>query len=320
MKQGSDNLIYGLGPLYVVKGDGTTLTFARDGSKNVRAELNSLGAVTAAFRYRAYGQLAQSTTASPTYFGLASQLVDASGLYYMRARWYDPGSARFLVRDSKSVEPDAPGTLNAFGYALANPVIATDASGLSATALDDGACSAPCDDAASAEGSGITIISPRGVLSLGLITTLTGEVGNGTLMGAATLSEGQTLLSTANGLRPLDPTGSGFTSYGVYGAAGPFVAGTPQQQGLLSRTGGAYAGVGSGIFLSNAPSARELAGPFEQLNVNIGLIPALLPVVPSISFAWSGNPFRGGTWIATATMGPGLGAAFTKMTTTTVVH
>jgi YD repeat-containing protein len=76
LQQGSDRIVYGLGPLYVVKGDGSTLTLARDGSKNVRAELNGSGAVTSAFRYRAYGQLAQSTTPSPTYLGLASQLLD----------------------------------------------------------------------------------------------------------------------------------------------------------------------------------------------------------------------------------------------------
>src|SRR5207248_10414473 len=40
LKQGGDNIIYGLGPIYVVKADSTTLTFARDGSKNVRAEVN----------------------------------------------------------------------------------------------------------------------------------------------------------------------------------------------------------------------------------------------------------------------------------------
>lgn len=62
--------------------------------RNVRAEVSSAGAVTAAFRYRAYGQLAQSTNAGPTYLGLASQLLDPSGLYYMRARWYDRGVPR----------------------------------------------------------------------------------------------------------------------------------------------------------------------------------------------------------------------------------
>src|SRR5687767_6836608 len=61
LKQGSDNIVYGLGPLYVVKADLTTVTLARDGSRNVRAEVSGSGSVMAAFRYRAYGQLSQST-------------------------------------------------------------------------------------------------------------------------------------------------------------------------------------------------------------------------------------------------------------------
>ena len=99
LKQGNDNIIYGLGPLYVVKADTTTLTFARDGGRNVRAELNAAGAATAAFRYRSYGQLAQSTSAGPAYLGLASQLPDPSSLYYMLARWYDAAMGRFVTRD-----------------------------------------------------------------------------------------------------------------------------------------------------------------------------------------------------------------------------
>ena len=130
LKQNSDNIIYGLGPLYVVKADATTLTFVRDGSKNVRAELNAAGAVTGAFRYRAYGQLAQSTTPGPSYLGLASQLLDPSGLYYMRARWYDPVTGRFIARDPIKGQADAPASLNAFGYADANPLVASDPSGL----------------------------------------------------------------------------------------------------------------------------------------------------------------------------------------------
>ncbi len=130
LKQGSDNIIYGLGPLYVVKADATTVTFARDGSKNVRAEVNASGTATASFRYRAYGQLAQSTNTGPTYLGLASQLLDPSGLYYMRARWYDPLEGRFVTRDPYSGHHDEPASLNAYAYAAANPVMLSDPTGL----------------------------------------------------------------------------------------------------------------------------------------------------------------------------------------------
>jgi RHS repeat-associated protein len=122
LKQGSDNIVYGLGPLYVVKGDGSTLTFARDGGKSVRAEINSAGAVTALFRYRAYGQIAQSTgTPTPSYLGYAGQLFDPSGLYYMRARWYDPVIGRFITSDPIDGDPIAPIGLNGYAYAALNP-------------------------------------------------------------------------------------------------------------------------------------------------------------------------------------------------------
>jgi RHS repeat-associated protein len=136
LKQGNDNIVYGLGPLYVLKADATTLTFARDGNKNVRAEVSSTGAVAAAFRYRAYGQTAQATVASPSYLGLASQLPDPSGLYYMRARWYEPTTGRFLTRDPLAADLQLPSTLAAYGYAGANPISRADPSGLRATVID----------------------------------------------------------------------------------------------------------------------------------------------------------------------------------------
>jgi len=145
MKQGGDNIVYGLGPLYVVKADLTTLTFARDGSKNVRAEVSSVGAVTAAFRYRAYGQLAQSTGSAPSYLGLASQLIDPSGFYYMRARWHDPASGRFVTRDPTGT---GAGNTASFGYASANPIALMDPSGLRESRGDEtdylGGCGTEC--------------------------------------------------------------------------------------------------------------------------------------------------------------------------------
>jgi RHS repeat-associated protein len=130
LQVGSDKMVYGLGPFYMVSGSATT-TFARDGGKSVRAELSGSGAVTASFRYRAYGAIAQSSGASaPTYLGFASQLLDASGIYYMRARWYDPASGRFLTRDPLASGFNPAFVSNSYGYALANPAGLVDPSGL----------------------------------------------------------------------------------------------------------------------------------------------------------------------------------------------
>ena len=130
LEVGSDKIVYGLGPLYIVSGSATT-TFARDGGKSVRAELNGSGSVTASFRYKAYGAIAQSNGAStPTYLGYAGQLLDPSGLYYMRARWYDPVAARFLTRDLARGSARSPKTTNAFAYAWTNPANYVDPGGL----------------------------------------------------------------------------------------------------------------------------------------------------------------------------------------------
>lgn len=144
LQVGSDKIVYGLGPLYVVSGTSTT-TFARDSGKSVRAELNSSGAVTSSFRYRAYGQIAQSNgTSSPTYLGYAGQLIDPSGLYYMRARWYDAAAVRFLSRDLLAGISSVPATLNSFAYAGSNPVAYFDPSGLALTIPPGGGCDETC--------------------------------------------------------------------------------------------------------------------------------------------------------------------------------
>jgi RHS repeat-associated protein len=87
------------------------------------AEVDLSGALAGSWRYRAYGDIAQSSGQStPTILGYAGQLLDPSGLYYMRARWYDPASGRFVTRDLLNGTTSAPRAFNAFAYAGANPI------------------------------------------------------------------------------------------------------------------------------------------------------------------------------------------------------
>jgi len=153
LKQGSDNIVHGLGPLYVVKADTTTSTLARDGGRGVRAELSQVGAVTGAFRYRAYGQVAQAMGSGPSYLGYAEQLIDPSGLLYMRARWYDSTTGRFLARDPERGDAAFPAGLNGFNYAGANPSMFADPSGRAFTTGDaaGGGCGRLCLAGISAE-------------------------------------------------------------------------------------------------------------------------------------------------------------------------
>src|SRR6185312_16177472 len=61
-------------------------------------------------------------------FQFAGQQTDATGLQYLRARYYDPATGTFLNRDPMAAKPSWTG--NPFGYAGDNPVSATDASGM----------------------------------------------------------------------------------------------------------------------------------------------------------------------------------------------
>jgi RHS repeat-associated protein len=82
-------------------------------------------------RFSAFGQqqtLPGTTSATTTnrlmYTG--RELDDDSGLYYYRARWYDPSTGRFISEDPIGFQ----GGVNLYGYVGNNPLNANDASGL----------------------------------------------------------------------------------------------------------------------------------------------------------------------------------------------
>lgn len=131
VKAGTDTLVYGLAPLYGVRSDASTYTFARDGLGSVRAEVGSAGTVSKSFRYATYGEITSAPSGNPSLLGFAGELLDTNGLVYLRARWYDPVAARFISSDPAAVDPGAASSSNAYAYAGANPVMQIDPSGLS---------------------------------------------------------------------------------------------------------------------------------------------------------------------------------------------
>jgi RHS repeat-associated protein len=87
---------------------------------------DATGAVTATFSYTPFGALNGKTGAADTALRWNGQYQDAdTGLYYLRARYYDPSTAQFLTRD-----PLAELTRMAYGYAADNPLNLADPLGL----------------------------------------------------------------------------------------------------------------------------------------------------------------------------------------------
>jgi uncharacterized protein RhaS with RHS repeats len=71
---------------------GGTYYFLSDGLGSTLALVDSTGTVQGSYTYDAYGKATASGTVA-TEYQFAGQQTDASGLQYLRARYYDPGHA-----------------------------------------------------------------------------------------------------------------------------------------------------------------------------------------------------------------------------------
>lgn len=105
--------------------------YGYDGHGDVRL-LNSLtGAVTDTFTFDAFGNLIASTGTTPnSYLYTGEQFDSALHLYNLRARYLNPSTGTFLSRDPYEGVFDEPDTLHPYAYVNANPVNASDPTGL----------------------------------------------------------------------------------------------------------------------------------------------------------------------------------------------
>jgi RHS repeat-associated protein len=83
------------------------------------------GSVVASYGYGAYGAQTLANGTVDTALRWAGQLQDASGLYYLRARDFDPATGQFLTRDPADLITREP-----YRYAGDNPINLTDRTGL----------------------------------------------------------------------------------------------------------------------------------------------------------------------------------------------
>ncbi|MCP4699765.1 MAG: RHS repeat-associated core domain-containing protein, partial [Gammaproteobacteria bacterium] len=123
--------VYGLGLIGEETG-GVYRTYHFDFRGSTTALTNETGTVTERFRYSPYGALVNGdASATPFLFnGMYGVMMDASGLYYMRARYYNPEIRRFVNMDIFRGHVFKGQRLNRFGYAIGNPIIFFDPLGL----------------------------------------------------------------------------------------------------------------------------------------------------------------------------------------------
>jgi RHS repeat-associated protein len=121
--------VLGRGLLSFAEG-GNVGYYLTDGLGSTRALTDQTGAVTDTYSYSAYGVVLRHGGSSDNPFQFAGQALDQpSGLVYLRARYYDPATGRFLSKDAFAGSYQLPLSLNKYLYASANPVNHTDPSG-----------------------------------------------------------------------------------------------------------------------------------------------------------------------------------------------
>jgi len=116
--------------LFAQTRSGAVSYYLEDGQGSVRLLTDANGAITDSYTYDAFGNTltSQGTTVNP-YRYTGQQLDSLTGLYDLRARYYDPTSGRFLSRDTASLDFSNPVELNRYSYAEENPVNLRDPSG-----------------------------------------------------------------------------------------------------------------------------------------------------------------------------------------------
>ncbi|MFV2065337.1 MAG: RHS repeat-associated core domain-containing protein [Pirellulales bacterium] len=116
-------------PLMMVR-DGNPYYFHADRLGSVSRVTDATGAMVASYEYDAFGKIVSKTgsIASPFTYS-AREFDEATGLYYYRARYYDPRLGRFLSVDPEAAHPERPLTLNPYQFALNNPARYVDPMG-----------------------------------------------------------------------------------------------------------------------------------------------------------------------------------------------
>jgi RHS repeat-associated protein len=135
-RNGNDALLrsyrYGVGRISQIAGS-TTYFYHPDGLGSVADVTSSAGASLTWSEYYPFGAIRQAGAASkppavdPFRF-TGEQLDPITGLYYLRARQYDPGTGRFLSADPAGARVGDP-FVSAYAYVNNRPTRATDPSG-----------------------------------------------------------------------------------------------------------------------------------------------------------------------------------------------
>lgn len=129
LAEGTNTYTYGFNRIAQVV-ETQTGYFLGDALGSVRQVVDSQAEILLAQSYSPYGELLSSVGDFETAYSYTGEMTDGTGLVNLRARYYDPGTGRFVSRDTWGGDKSNPITMNKWVYANGNPIIYYDPSGL----------------------------------------------------------------------------------------------------------------------------------------------------------------------------------------------
>jgi RHS repeat-associated protein len=104
--------------------------YGYDGGGTVRLLTDSTGTVTDTYDYDAWGNTVNTTGSTPNVYLYRGEHYDADlDLYYLRARYFNPLSGRFLTRDPEAGRIKVPASLHKYLYSVGDPINVSDPTG-----------------------------------------------------------------------------------------------------------------------------------------------------------------------------------------------
>jgi len=122
--------IYGSTGRIAKKVNGLANFYHTDHLGSTRLVTTESGTTATAVAYKSFGE--DAVTGKKNSYTYNGKEKDSAGLYYYGARYYDPGTGRFISRDFSSGRMTNPQTLNRYAYCLNNPLRYRDPDGLEA--------------------------------------------------------------------------------------------------------------------------------------------------------------------------------------------
>ncbi len=106
--------------------------FLTDALGSTLALTDSTGTVQTSYTFEPFGNTITTGTATTNSFAYTGRELDSTGLYFYRARYYNPSLQRFISEDPLGQQ----GGINVYAYAFNDPVDLTDPFGLCGTPWD----------------------------------------------------------------------------------------------------------------------------------------------------------------------------------------